>query len=78
MVMRCSLLRDVRTGTLGSLETFPEKKFPNTKGWAYAAFDYTTASDKFTPDPTGTVNCGFACHTKVAAKDYIFTAYRKR
>jgi hypothetical protein len=54
------------------------KKFPNTKGWAYAAFDYTPASDKFAPNPTGTVNCGFACHSKVAAKDYIFTAYGKR
>ena len=54
------------------------KKFPNTKGWAYAAFDYTPASDKFAPNPTGKVDCGFACHTKVAAKDYIFTAYGKR
>ena len=54
------------------------KKFPKTKGWAYAAFDYDTAADKFSPNPTGTVNCGFACHTKVVAKDYIFTAYGKR
>jgi len=54
------------------------KRFPNTKGWAYAAFDYTPASDTFAPNPTGKVNCGFACHTKVAAKDYIFTAYGKR
>ena len=54
------------------------KKFPNTKGWAYAAFDYDPASDAFKPDPTGVVGCGFACHTRVAAKDYIFTAYGKR
>src|ERR1700683_3587666 len=54
------------------------KKFPDTKGWAYAAFDYDPASDTFKPDPTGAVNCGFACHTGVAAKDYIFTAYGKR
>jgi len=54
------------------------KRFPNTKGWAYAAFDYNPASDKFTPNPTGTVNCGFMCHSRVAAKDYIFTAYGKR
>jgi len=54
------------------------KRFPDTKGWAYAAFDYNPASDKFTPDPTGVVNCGFACHTIVAKKDYIFTAYGKR
>ena len=54
------------------------KKFPDTKGWAYAAFDYDPASDTFKPDPTGTVSCGFTCHTRVAAKDYIFTAYGKR
>ena len=29
------------------------KKFPDTKGWAYAAFDYDPASDTFKPDPTG-------------------------
>ena len=54
------------------------KRFPETKGWAYAAFDYDPASDTFKPDPTGVVSCGFACHTRVAAKDYIFTAYGKR
>ena len=53
-------------------------RFPKTNGWAYAAFDYNPASDKFTPDPTGVVNCGFACHTIVAKKDYIFTEYGKR
>ena len=54
------------------------KRFPNTKGWAYAVFDYNPASDTFTPDATGTVNCGFACHTIVASKDYIFHSYQKR
>jgi hypothetical protein len=54
------------------------KRFPDTKGWAYAVFDYNPASDTFTPDATGTVNCGFACHTIVASKDYIFHSYQKR
>ena len=54
------------------------KRFPDTKGWAYAVFDYNPASDTFKPNPTGVVNCGFACHTAVASKDYIFTAYGKR
>ena len=54
------------------------KRFPGTKGWAYAAFDYDPASDTFKPNPTGAVTCGFACHTRVAGKDYIFTAYGKR
>ena len=54
------------------------KRFPDTKGWAYAVFDYDPASDTFTPDASGTVNCGFACHTIVASKDYIFHSYQKR
>jgi hypothetical protein len=54
------------------------KRFPGTKGWAYAAFDYDPVSDTFKPDAAGVVTCGFACHTRVEAKDYIFTAYGKR
>ena len=54
------------------------KRFPDTKGWGYAVFDYQTASDTFKPDPTGTVNCGFACHTAVKDRDYIFHSYQKR
>ncbi len=55
-----------------------EKRFPATKGWAYAVFDYSPASDTFNPDATGTVSCGFTCHTLVAKKDYIFTGYGTR
>src|SRR5277367_4408307 len=54
------------------------KRFPDTKGWGYAVFDYQPASDTFKPDPTGTVNCGFACHTVVKDRDYIFHSYQKR
>jgi hypothetical protein len=54
------------------------KRFPDTKGWAYAVFDYNPASDTFKPDASGTVNCGFACHTIVASRDYIFHSYQKR
>ena len=54
------------------------KRFPDTKGWAYAVFDYNPASDTFTPDASGTVSCGFECHTIVASKDYIFHSYQKR
>jgi hypothetical protein len=52
-------------------------RFPNTHGWAYAQFVYDPASDSFKPKGTG-AECGFACHTGVAGKDYIFTAYPKR
>ena len=52
-------------------------RFPDTNGWAYAQFVYDAPSDTFTP--TGSdAKCGYACHTKVAAQDYIFTAYPKR
>ncbi|HYP56908.1 MAG TPA: cytochrome P460 family protein [Beijerinckia sp.] len=53
------------------------KRFPDTGGWGYAQFNYDNASDTFTPEGTG-AQCGYACHTIVAAKDYIFTAYPKR
>ena len=56
------------------------KRFPNTHGWAYAQWDNDAATDTLTPsklDPSG-AECGFSCHSKVSAQDYIFTAYPKR
>jgi Cytochrome P460 len=53
------------------------KRFPDSGGWGWAQFKYDAASDTFTPLGTG-AKCGFACHTIVAAKDYVFTAYPKR
>ena len=61
------------------------KRFADSGGWGWGAFNYDAASDTFTP-PTLADNppqandakCGFACHTKVKAKDYVFTAYPKR
>jgi hypothetical protein len=53
------------------------KRFPDTSGWAYAQFSYDAASDTFKPSVSGAA-CGYACHTTVAAKDYIFTAYPQR
>ena len=53
------------------------KRFPDTHGWAYGNFDYDAASDTFTPQGND-AKCGYACHTTVAAQDYIFTGYPKR
>jgi hypothetical protein len=53
------------------------ERFPDTHGWAYGNFNYNAASDTFTPQGTD-AKCGYACHTTVAAKDYIFTAYPRR
>lgn len=53
------------------------KRFPDTNGWAYAQFHNDAASDTLTPVGSG-ATCGYACHTIVKAKDYIFTAYPRR
>jgi len=53
------------------------KRFPDTKGWAYAQFSNDPATDTLMPNGND-AKCGFACHTKVASMDYIFTAYPKR
>jgi Cytochrome P460 len=53
------------------------KRFADSGNWGYAQFNYDAASDTFTPEGTG-AKCGFACHTIVTAKDYVFTAYPKR
>jgi hypothetical protein len=53
------------------------KRFPDTSGWAYAQFAYDVASDTFKPSGND-AKCGYACHTAVKAKDFIFTAYPVR
>jgi hypothetical protein len=50
------------------------KRFPDTHGWAYGNFNYNAAPHTFSPQGTD-AKCGYACHTRVASKDYIFTAY---
>jgi hypothetical protein len=61
------------------------KRFADSGGWGYAVFDYAAASDTFTPGtsagtpPQGNdAKCGFACHTTVKARDYVFTNYGNR
>jgi hypothetical protein len=53
------------------------KKFPDTHGWAYGNFNYNAASKTFTPQGTD-AKCGYACHTRMASQDYIYTAYPLR
>ena len=61
------------------------KRFADSGGWGYAVFDYNAASDTFTPGTTaGTppqgndAKCGFACHTIVKNRDFVFTEYAHR
>jgi hypothetical protein len=53
------------------------KRFADSNGWGYAQFNYDAGTDTFAPEGTGS-KCGAACHTIVASKDYIFTAYPQR
>jgi hypothetical protein len=50
------------------------KRFPDTHGWAYGNFNYSPATKTFTPQGAD-AKCGYACHTRVASQDYIYTAY---
>ena len=61
------------------------KRFPDSGGWGYAFFRYEAASDTFrpatvadNPPQANDAKCGFACHTIVKTKDYVFTDYAKR
>ena len=60
-------------------------RFANSGGWGYGAFEYDAASNTFTPatlkdkPPQGhDATCGFACHSAVKTKDYVFTDYGHR
>src|SRR5262245_14011349 len=61
------------------------KRFSDSGGWGYAVFDYDAASDTFkpgtsagTPPQANDAKCGFTCHTRAKARDYVFTDYGKR
>jgi Cytochrome P460 len=61
------------------------KRFADSGGWGWAVFDYDAASDTFMPGTeagkppqANDAKCGFACHTVVQTKDYVFTEYGKR
>jgi Cytochrome P460 len=74
-------------GTLNDVDFMVKnsKRFADSGGWGWAVFKYDAASEAFMP---GTVadeppqandaKCGFACHTTVKARDYVFTDYGKR
>jgi hypothetical protein len=61
------------------------KRFADSGGWGYAVFEYDAASETFRPGtmadkpPQGNdAKCGYACHTGVKTKDYVFTEYPHR
>jgi hypothetical protein len=61
------------------------KRFKDSGGWGWAAFEYDTATHTFSPATTAAkppqghdAKCGFACHTIVKNRDYVFTDYQHR
>ncbi len=61
------------------------KRFAATGGWGWAVFEHDTLTGTFRPGgpkdnpPQGNdAKCGFACHTIVAKRDFVFTDYAKR
>lgn len=61
------------------------KRFADSGGWGYAVFEYDAATDTFRPGDqksqppqANDAKCGFACHTIVKNRDFVFTEYAKR
>lgn len=61
------------------------KRFADSGGWGYAVFEHDAASSTFrpgtqadSPPQSSDAKCGFACHTVVKNRDYVFTDYRSR
>jgi hypothetical protein len=61
------------------------KRFKDSGGWGWGAFEYDAASKTFKPATTAATppqghdaKCGFACHTIVKTRDYVFTDYGSR
>ena len=61
------------------------KRFADSGGWGFAAFDYDGATDSFrpadmksTPPQDHDAKCGAACHTVAKSRDFVFTEFPKR
>jgi Cytochrome P460 len=61
------------------------KRFADSNGWGYGAFEYDAASDSFRPGnatdkppQANDAKCGAACHVAAKSRDYVFTEFPKR
>ena len=61
------------------------KRFADSGGWGWGAFDYDAASGTFKPSTMSSMppqghdaKCGLACHTLVKNRDHVFTEYGQR
>lgn len=74
-------------GTLHDIDFMAKdsKRFADSGGWGYGAFEYDAASKTFRPGNTADMppqaedaKCGFGCHTIVKNRDYVFTEFPER
>ena len=61
------------------------KRFRDSGGWGWGAFEYDAKTGAFTPATTADkppqgndAKCGLGCHTIVKNRDYVFTEYGAR
>jgi mono/diheme cytochrome c family protein len=61
------------------------RRFADSGGWGYGAFELDAASNTFRlanlkdkPPQGNDAKCGFACHSAVKTKDFVFTSYGSR
>jgi hypothetical protein len=75
------------SGTLHDVDFMVKdsRKFADSSGWGYAAFEYEVATDSFRagnqsdqPPQANDAKCGAACHIVAKNKDYVFTEFPKR
>jgi hypothetical protein len=61
------------------------KRFADSGGWGWAVFEHDSATGTFkpgtmagTPPQGNDAKCGFACHTLVKNRDFVFTDFAAR
>jgi hypothetical protein len=74
-------------GTLHDIDFMVKdsKRFADSGGWGYGAFEFDVASNSFRPaisndrpPQENDAKCGAACHTIAQKRDYVFTEYGAR
>jgi hypothetical protein len=77
----------IQAGVLNNVDVMVKdsKRFADSGGWGWAAFEYDSASDTFRPATTtdkppqgNDAKCGYACHLAARNQDYVFTLYGNR
>jgi hypothetical protein len=91
IVANPAMINAFKTGVPGNGQLFPDGSMIVKLQWKPKksteapfvvdvpdVFKHDAASDTFSADAKSLSDCGYACHTPVKAKDYIFHRYQKR